>query len=98
MNQKVIPLKALEAWLSMIWESDHEVRQAARFIQAILAAGSARLTDIARELPGKEASSYKALGAVPSSQRAAKGADAAISGGGRFHPFARLRAGSGRPY
>ncbi len=38
-DKKVIPLKALEQWLAMIWESDREADQAA---------GLARLSDAGR--------------------------------------------------
>lgn len=35
MDKKVIPRKALQQWLAMIWKDDREAQQAAKVIQAI---------------------------------------------------------------
>jgi hypothetical protein len=59
--KKAVPVRVLEEWLSMLWDDRKQIPKAARFIQVILAAGSARLSEVARQLGGKEQSNYKAL-------------------------------------
>lgn len=50
-GQEGYALKGIEQWLAMIWQSGRQARQSARFIQAILGAASARLSDIAPDPP-----------------------------------------------
>lgn len=59
MTKKVIPMKVLKQGLSMLWEEDRAAHKAAGLIHVILGGGSARLSDIARQLPGKEGSHYR---------------------------------------
>jgi hypothetical protein len=49
------------AFLKSLFDQDHLAAKAAIIIEAILAAGSPRLSEIAQHMPGKEAANYKLL-------------------------------------
>ena len=48
-------------FLQCVFEQDKLARQAAVIVQALLAAGSPRLSDVAQHMPGKEDANCKAI-------------------------------------